>query len=355
VPVAFDLSIVAGTFRLQLAHRAQSHRLAIVGPSGAGKSLTLRCLAGLLPGDVSFSGQPVGSLPPEQRQVGYVPQGESLMPNLTAWGNATFGPRAVPESAAWWFSALALTGLEDRLPAQLSGGQRQRASLARAFSCHPRVVLLDEPFTGLDAPQRASLVQEIRRLQRAANLSSVLVTHDAKEAALLADELVVISSGHLAQAGTLGDVFDHPATPEVAGLLGMRNILPGVASSPRSISAVGTLVATEPHDLAPGTHLTWCIHPRHVAVSVTPSDVAHPATVVDAADLGAYGWAVMALEGGLEIEAELPSGPAAAAAAGDRCWVTLPAETVLVWPAEGNGSVTGSGYRQAVPQSHWST
>jgi ABC-type sulfate/molybdate transport systems ATPase subunit/ABC-type sulfate transport system permease component len=335
VPVAFDLSIDAGTFHLQLAHHARSHRLAVVGPSGAGKSLTLRCLAGLLPGDVSFAGQPVGPLPAEHRHVGYVPQGESLMPNLTAWGNAVFGPRAQPGQAAWWFSALGLTGLEDRLPAQLSGGQRQRAALARAFSCEPRVVLLDEPFTGLDAPQRASLVQELRQLQRGANLSSVLVTHDAKEAALLADELVVISSGRLAQAGTVREVLDHPATPEVAGLLGMRNIRPGVASSTCSVWSAGTVVATGPHGLAPGSQLTWCIHPRHITISSKGSESTHQARVADVADLGTYFWASLALDGGLEVEVEDTEEPPAI---GTPCWVKWPADTVLIWPAEGDGT-----------------
>jgi ABC-type sulfate/molybdate transport systems ATPase subunit/ABC-type sulfate transport system permease component len=338
--VAFDLSMTAGAFQLQLAHRARSHRLAIVGPSGAGKSLTLRCLAGLLPGDVSFSGQPVGPLPPEQRRVGYVPQGDSLMPNLTAWENAVFGPRARPELAAWWFSALGLTALEDHLPSQLSGGQRQRAALARAFSSEPSVVLLDEPFTGLDAPQRAALVEELRRLQRSTNLSSVLVTHDAKEAGLLADELVVISSGRLAQAGPLGDVLDHPATPEVAGLLGMRNILPGVAYSAGSLLAAGAVIETRPHGVAPGEPLTWSVHPRHIAVSARSSDGALPATVADLADLGAYSWTRLALAGSdLEVEAELTGEPLPVASA---CWVTLPADAVLVWPAEGWPAGTGA-------------
>ena len=340
--VAFDLSMAAGTFRLRLAHQAKSHRLAVVGPSGAGKSLTLRCLAGLLPGDVSFSGQQVGALAPEDRQVGYVPQGESLMPNLTAWGNAVFGPRAKPELAAWWFSALALAGLEDRLPAQLSGGQRQRAALARALSCEPRVVLLDEPFTGLDAPQRSALVQDLRQLQRTANLSSVLVTHDAKEAAMLADELVVISGGRLAQAGNLGDVLARPATPEVAAVLGARNILPGSASSDRGILARRTLVETWPHGVPEGAPLTWCIHPRHVAWSSGATEGAHRARVADVADLGAYSWARLVLDGGLELEAELAGEPPAA---GDAGWVTLPPGEVLIWPDETAITATENGYR----------
>jgi molybdate transport system permease protein len=122
---------------------------------------------------------------------------------------------------SWWLKTLGLDGLEDRLPHQLSGGQRQRVSLAQAFSRSPRLVLLDEPFSALDAPVREELRRELRRLQRDAGLSTVLVTHDPQEAAFLADEIVVIADGQILQSGPSREVYHRPASPTVARLLGI--------------------------------------------------------------------------------------------------------------------------------------
>jgi len=328
--VGFDISTTAGTFCLQLSHRARSHRLAILGPSGAGKSLTLRSLAGLVPGEAWFGNERVSQLPPGERRVGYVPQGQSLVPHLSAWENATLGPYADPHLAAWWLAALGLQGLEGYLPSQLSGGQRQRVALARAFSCHPSVVLLDEPFSGLDAPQRAQLQGQLRRLQLQAGLSSVLVTHDASEAAMLADEVLVMAAGRLLQAGPLLDVVRRPATPEVAAVLGARNFFNGVAASARSVRAHGAVIATAHHGLEAGTPLCWSIRPEHVRLVAPGTPGAWPAKALDVVDLGASCLATVQLDAGLELEAQAP---ALAAGPGERCWAQLPPEAILVWPA----------------------
>jgi molybdate transport system permease protein len=201
-PVGFDIDVTVGTFRLRVAHPEGAHRLAVVGPSGSGKSVTLRVLAGLLgpdAGTVTYGDVDVSRTAPERRRVGYVPQGFGLMPGRTVWQQAVFGVDADPARAAWWLQTLHLDGLLDRLPEQLSGGQRQRVSLARALAGDPRVVLLDEPFSALDAPVRAELRRELRRLQREVNLSTVLVTHDPEEAAMLADEIMVVSDGQVLQ------------------------------------------------------------------------------------------------------------------------------------------------------------
>ena len=328
-PVAFNLSVVAGTFRLTLAHRARSHRLAIVGPSGAGKSLTLRSLAGLLPGEVWIGCRTVSGLAPEARRVGYVPQGQSLMPHLSAWDNVVLGPRADPGLAKWWLSSLGLEGREGAMPSELSGGQRQRVALARAFSCHPDLVLLDEPFSGLDVPQRAGLLQELRRLQLRAGLSTVLVTHDPKEAALLADELLVISGGQALQAGPLPKVLRHPTSQEVAAVLGWRNFFSGTAASACSVLTNGTEVATASHGLSVGTALSWSVRPEHVVLAGQASLGARRARIADAVDLGTSCLVTLDLRDGLEVEARV-GGPVPEP--GEECWVLLPPDAILVWP-----------------------
>ena len=194
--VGFDLDLAVGTFRLSAAHQASTHRIAILGPSGAGKSITLRALAGFLgpdAGQVRYAGQPVSGIAVEDRRIGYVPQSLALFPGRTVWQQVLFATGADPELAVWWLRKLRLDGLEDRFPEQLSGGQRQRVALARALSHAPRLVLLDEPFSALDAPVRDELRRELRRLQRETGLSTVLVTHDPEEAALLADEILVVA------------------------------------------------------------------------------------------------------------------------------------------------------------------
>ena len=204
VAVSFNLDLTVGTFRLRVAHQSASNRIAILGPSGAGKSITLRAIAGFLgqrAGTVEFNGEEVAGVRVEDRRVGYVPQGLVMFPGRTAWQQVLFAAGADPALAAWWLRTLRLDGLEGRLPGELSGGQRQRVALARALSFRPRLVLLDEPFSALDAPVREELRRELRRLQREAGLSTVVVTHDPEEAALLADEILVVDEGRAAAGG----------------------------------------------------------------------------------------------------------------------------------------------------------
>ena len=327
VSVGFDLDVWAGTFHLQLAHRADTHRLAILGPSGSGKSVTLRSLAGLVGrgvGSVQYQQQEVAAVRPERRQVGYVPQGQSLLPRMTVAQQVTFPARADRAVARWWLDTLGLAGLEDRRPDQLSGGQRQRVSLAAALSRSPRLLLLDEPFSALDAPVRSELRAEVRRLQREAGLSTVLVTHDPEEAALLADEVVVISAGRLLQAGPVPEVFRRPATPEVARLVGVRNILPGWLVGPNQLEAGQTTLAVNGVDVAPGTAVRWAVRPEHAVVRPAQDD--GPAVqILDAVDLGSRFSFTVGL-GDLRLEAsgsEMIGGPAT---------LVIDPQRVMVWP-----------------------
>ncbi|MHB1924966.1 MAG: ABC transporter ATP-binding protein/permease [Acidimicrobiales bacterium] len=329
--VGFDLDVRAGTFNLQLTHQATRPQLAILGPSGSGKSMTLRALAGLLGtgvGRVSLDGTAIDTLSPEVRTIGYVPQGLVLFPHLPVWPQVTFGVGADPAVAAWWMETLGLTELAGRLPRELSGGQRQRVSLAQALSRQPELLLLDEPFSALDAPVRSELRLELRRLQREAGLSTVLVTHDPEEAALLADEVMVVGAGRILQAGTRSDLYRHPASAEVARLLGIHNISSATVSGPGRIRAGAVTLAADTGGLATGAPVSWALRPEQIRIS---DRGAHPARVLDVIDLGAVTDLSLELEGGLRLRArhvdETGFEP------GADCRLDLPAAAITVWPA----------------------
>ncbi|HTW11066.1 MAG TPA: ATP-binding cassette domain-containing protein, partial [Acidimicrobiales bacterium] len=246
------------------------------------------------------------------------------------------GPHAQPALAAYWMEALGIGALAPRLPSQLSGGQRQRVALARALAARPVVLLLDEPFSGLDAPVRARLIEELRRLQLGANMSSVLVTHDFREAAQLADEVLVIAAGRALQRGALADVLRHPATAAVAEVLGLRNILPGRVSSARSLAAGNLQVQTRPLGLETGSAVHWCVPPELVALSEHPGPGGLGGCIGDVVDLGTAQSVLVELEGGPALVAEVPGVLQPPGwKDGERCWVFLDPERVLVWPDEG--------------------
>ena len=344
--VGFDLDLAVGTFRLSVAHQAGTHRIAILGPSGAGKSIALRALAGFLgphAGQVRYAGKPVSGIPVEDRHIGYVPQSLALFPGRTVWQQVLFATDADPELAVWWLRKLRLDGLEERFPEQLSGGQRQRVALARALSHDPRLVLLDEPFSALDAPVRDELRRELRRLQRETGLSTVLVTHDPEEAALLADEILVVAEGRLLQAGPRGEVFKRPASLRVARLLGIQNISTGTVTEPGVITSGEVRIVASTGDLPPGSGILWTIRPEHVAIA---AHGAYPAMVDDVADTGTITTVTVRLSGGPELRVRTtdPSGPGP----GDPCGVDLDQAAITVWPtavpvvqAHGAGSVAG--------------
>lgn len=331
-PVSFDLALRLGTFRLRLEHRGASGQLAILGPSGSGKTATMRCLAGLygsLPGTVRYGERDVTGVPIEERRIGYLPQGVALLPHLTVWDQLLFGSGAEPSAAAYWLERLGLAGLENRLPEELSGGQRQRVGLAQALSRNPRLLLLDEPFSALDAPVRADLRRELRQLQRETGISTVLVTHDPEEAALLASEVMVISDGSLLQAGTRREVFAKPSSPRVARLLGIANVLAGVVRAGGGIVCGDVAFDAVTGELAPGAPLWWCIRPEQVVVG-PEGDLA--AEVVDVLDLGSTSEVVLRVSGDFVLRAR--GRDVSQFSAGERCRIMLPPSAIAVWPRD---------------------
>jgi ABC-type Fe3+/spermidine/putrescine transport system ATPase subunit/ABC-type sulfate transport system permease component len=302
LPLDFSLSKRLGDFALSIAYSARSSRLALLGASGAGKTLTLRLLAGLAApaagGHVRVGRRSLAELPVERRAIGYVPQQPALLPRRTVWKQVTFGVGAQPGLAAWWIERLGLGGLEQRYPDELSGGQQRRVALARALAVAPSTLLLDEPFSGLDAPVRDALRRELRRLQREQGLNTVIVTHDAEEAALLADEIVVLDDGAVLQAGPRESIFAAPASPRVAALLGIANTHRGVVLAPQRIASEQAELEVAAHDLPTGAEVIFSIRPERIAIDPQGR---YEAVVIDAADLGAARELTIALDGTLEL------------------------------------------------------
>jgi molybdate transport system permease protein len=341
-PLDFALAKRLGSFSLEVAYCAQSPRLALLGSSGAGKTLTMRLLAGLAAperGHVHAGPGSLDGLRPEQREIGYVPQHSALLPRRTLWRQVTFGARAQDQLAAWWIERLGLAGLEDRFPEELSGGQQRRVALARALACAPRLLLLDEPFTGLDAPERQRLGRELRRIQRESGLASVIVTHDPEEAALLADEIVVLDDGRVLQAGTRAEVFHTPSSPRVAAQLGIPNTHHGSVLGDGRLLTDGSELLVATGDLAAGSEVVWSLRPERIAVAVNGR---YSAQVLDVLDLGSTHELTIALTGGLELT--LRTSDTSPAPVGSTVRVDIAAEHIALWPA---GTVAGSARAQA--------
>jgi iron(III) transport system ATP-binding protein len=210
---------------------------ALLGPSGSGKSTLLRVLAGFAApqaGSVLLDGEDISRVPPWQRDIGMVFQNYALWPHMTVAQNVAFGleerrlPRA--EVARRAAAALALVGLAElgaRRPSQLSGGQQQRVALARTIAIEPKVLLLDEPLSNLDAKLRVHMRAELLALQRKLGITTIFVTHDQEEALSIADRVAVLEGGVIQQVGTPMDLYDDPANRFIANFVGSINIIPG--------------------------------------------------------------------------------------------------------------------------------
>jgi putative spermidine/putrescine transport system ATP-binding protein len=210
--------------------------VSFLGPSGCGKTTTLRMIAGFeLPttGTITIDGEDITYKSPNQRNVGMVFQSYALFPNLTIGQNIGFGLEvrkiSEAESKKRIDDMLALVHLENQVnkyPYQLSGGQQQRIALARALAINPRVLLLDEPLSALDAKIRAELRLEIRRIQRTMGITTIYVTHDQEEALVISDRVVVMSQGHMEQIGSPTSIYNFPKSEFVAQFIGQLNMLP---------------------------------------------------------------------------------------------------------------------------------
>jgi molybdate transport system permease protein len=331
-PVSFDIDYQLGSFHLALSHIAHGNHLAVLGPSGSGKSALLRSLAGLNgagAGKVRYDGRGVEDLAVESRRVGYVAQGFALFPHLTVWQQLLFARGSTPGRAAYWLEHLHIEGLENRYPSEISGGQRQRVALAQALCRSPELLLLDEPFSGLDAPVRHELRRELRRLQQRTGLATVVVTHDPEEAGFLADEVIVISDGTALQSGPTREVFTRPASPEVARLLGVDNLQRATVQSSGWINAAGAEIAAVTGDLPAGTPVLWSIRPESMTLLESGG---LRGTLADIADVGGAVDLFVTIAPNLELRVRTTQWRDFEV--GDPCHLALPSEAISVWPAE---------------------
>ena len=234
---------------------AQGQLLALLGPSGCGKTTLLRLIAGLLEpdtGEVRLAGQRVSHLPSEKRELGMVFQRPTLFPHLDVAANVGFGLKMrgtlreeVSRRVAEALDAVQLTGFERRKPRQLSGGQQQRVAIARAVVTRPKLLLMDEPFSSLDALLREEMRALVRNLQGALGITTVFVTHDQTEALELADVLGVMFNGEVAQLGTPQEVFEKPVNAQVAQFMGATNLLTGSVEAGVLTTSLGRIPLNE--------------------------------------------------------------------------------------------------------------
>lgn len=256
---------------------ARGEILALVGPSGCGKTTTLRLMAGfeqLDRGRISIGGQLVDdghtAMPTEKRRVGMVFQDYAIFPHLSVGDNVAFGlaggrkrnAAKVEEMLAF----VGLAGLAERMPHELSGGQQQRVALARALAPEPAVLLLDEPFSNLDAALRRGVRAEVRTLLKRSGVTAVFVTHDQEEALFMGDQVAIMRQGRLEQMGPPEVVFHQPRTRFVAEFLGSADFVPGIAGDDGVQTPLGLL--PQPINAPPGAPIEIAVRPDDIFLRV---------------------------------------------------------------------------------------
>jgi iron(III) transport system ATP-binding protein len=323
---------------------------AVLGASGSGKTTLLRVIAGFerIESGVVRLGSAVfddgrKALPPERRQIGYVPQDGALFPHLRVAANVGFGlrRRAGRREVRALLEAVGLAGLERRYPHELSGGQQQRVALARALAIEPQVVLLDEPFSALDAAMRATVRREVAEILRGRGTTTVLVTHDQDEALSMADRVAVLRDGCMVADARPEELYRSPLDADLPGFVGEANLLPGVVEGGVANTALGRLVLQEGVTASwPGTGpaAVVLIRPEQLEVrtlTAVPAGGGIHARVVDRAFYGHDAVLRVALSANsaaapLSVRVTGPGAPPP----GAEVLLTVRAP-VMAWPADG--------------------
>ena len=269
---------------------AEGEFVCFLGPSGCGKTTLLRCIAGLEVQDRGMlrqCGKNISNLPPSARDFGIVFQSYALFPNLTVAKNISYGlagrawtRQARQARVAEMLQKVGLEGQEHQYPAQLSGGQQQRVALARALAPRPALLLLDEPLSALDAKVREHLRREIKKLQQELSVTTIMVTHDQEEALTMADRVVVMNAGRIAQIGSPLEVYNQPQTSFVADFIGTMNLIPAQHDTDQNQVQLGEgwQIPVNGHPIHPtldpslhqAADIICCIRPQHLRLSRQP-------------------------------------------------------------------------------------
>ncbi len=283
---------------------AQGEMIVLLGPSGCGKTTTLRMIAGFVEateGTIELEGRPIGNLPPHRRDMGMVFQNYALFPHLSVARNVAFGlemrPIPRPEREKRVAEMLRLVKLDQyaaRLPRQLSGGQQQRVAIARAVAIHPKLLLLDEPLSNLDAELRQDVAREIRLLQQDRALTAIMVTHDQQEAMTMADRLVVMRDGRVQQVGRQEDLYERPQTPFVARFIGNSNLLPGTLGDRFRTEGGAEIRLAGTYKTA--GHATIALRPERISLSIAADTARARGEILLSSYMGAVVEHVVALD-----------------------------------------------------------
>jgi iron(III) transport system ATP-binding protein len=255
----------------------------LLGPSGCGKTTLLRLVAGFYApdeGEIRFDERRVNEMPPHERGIGMVFQNYALWPHMTVFQNVAYGLKLrrvggaeIEQRVRGALDKVQLAGLGERYPGQLSGGQQQRVALARALVLNPKILLLDEPLSNLDAKIRIQVRAEIRKLQKELGITTVYVTHDQEEALTLSDRIAVLNQGRLFQVGAPRELYERPANRFVADFIGINNLVDGTVRTVDAAggrltvdSALGALGALPNAQLRAGDRCVICVRPENVAL-----------------------------------------------------------------------------------------
>jgi putative spermidine/putrescine transport system ATP-binding protein len=320
---------------------APGELVALLGPSGCGKTTALRVVAGFEfadAGEVLIDGRDVSGVPANRRDMGMVFQSYSLFPNMSALDNVGFGLRmrkvggtSRRQRAAELLDMVGLAPQATQFPHQLSGGQQQRVALARALAIEPRVLLLDEPLSALDAKVRLQLREQIRSLQQRLGTTTLFVTHDQEEALSMSDRVGVMRSGRLEQVATPDELYSRPATAFVAEFVGTMNRLPGeLGSGGTTVTILGITVPAAPGGPSSG-EVDALVRPENL--TATPSATGNGIVTVRTF-LGAVTRIAVRLSGDTEVVVDVATTAAAEMTPGTAVQIGLPPAPVLVAPHE---------------------
>jgi putative spermidine/putrescine transport system ATP-binding protein len=316
---------------------APGELVALLGPSGCGKTTALRIVAGFEyadAGQVLIDGKDISGVPAAKRDMGMVFQSYSLFPNMSALDNVAFGLRmrkvgggARRKRAAELLDMVGLSAQAGQWPHQLSGGQQQRVALARALAIEPRVLLLDEPLSALDAKVRLQLREQIRTLQQRLGTTTLFVTHDQEEALSMADRVGVMRAGRLEQVAEPAELYSRPATAFVAEFVGTMNRLPAeLGAGGTVVTVLGTTVPTQEGGPSAGP-VDALVRPENLTVAAAEGG---DGIVTGRTFLGAVTRVAVRLSGDTEVAVDVSSAAAVAMAPGTAVQVSLPVGPVLV-------------------------